>query len=46
MMDPITGWFEVIHYKDKQAMTISNLVETMWLTRYTWLTEITYDRES
>ena len=31
-------------YIDKKAMTIANLVETMWLVRYPWPVEITYDR--
>ena len=25
-------------------MTIANLVETMWLVRYPWAVEITYDQ--
>ena len=29
MIDPVTGWFEVMQYRDKKAMTIANLVETM-----------------
>ena len=43
IIDPITGWFEVTQYSDKKAMTIANLVETMWLDRYPWPVEITYD---
>ena len=31
MIDPVTGWFIVTQYRDKKAMTIVNLVETMWL---------------
>ena len=27
MIDPETGWFEIVHYNDKQAATIENLVE-------------------
>ena len=34
MIDLATGWFEIIQYKDKQADTILNLVEKMWLCRY------------
>ena len=29
MIDPVSGWFEVTQYRDKKAMTIKNLVETM-----------------
>ena len=34
MIDHVTGWFEKTQYDDKIAITIANLVETMWLTRY------------
>ena len=34
MIDPETGWFKIIQYHDKQAATISNLVEQNWLFRY------------
>ena len=34
MIDPSTGWFEIVQYNNKQADTISNLVEKMWLCRY------------
>ena len=33
MIDPITGWFGVLRYDYKRAITIANLVETMWLSR-------------
>ena len=46
LINTVTGWFEVTQYKDKQAMTIENLVETMWIARYPWSSEITYDRVS
>ena len=44
MIDPITGWFEVKQYSDKKAITIANLLEIMWLVRYQWPVESTYDR--
>ena len=34
MIDPVTGQFKITQYDDKIAITISNLVETTWLTRY------------
>lgn len=46
MIDPVTGWFEIIRYDDKRAITIANLVEQTWLSRYPWQTLITYDRGS
>ena len=27
MIDPATGWFEIIEYPDKRSITIANLVE-------------------
>ena len=31
MIDPVTIWFEIAKYEDKREISISNLVETMWL---------------
>ena len=44
MIDPVTGWFEVVQYYDKRAITIANLFETTWLSRYPRSIEITYDQ--
>ena len=44
MIDPVTGWFEIEKYEDKRAISIANLVETMWLYRYPRAIEITYDK--
>jgi transposase InsO family protein len=44
MIDPATGWFEIKEIKEKEALSIANLVEQTWLTRYPWPQEITYDR--
>ena len=46
MIDPATGWFEIAQYDDKRAITIANVVEQYWLTRYPWPTRITFDRGS
>jgi len=46
MIDPATGWFEITRYEDKQSITIANIVEMTWLSRYPWPTLITYDRGS
>ena len=32
MIDPATGWFEIKECPDKEAITIANLVEQVWLT--------------
>ena len=34
IIDPVTGWFEVVQYGDKRAINIANLVETTWLYIY------------
>ena len=34
MIDPVRGWLEITQYNNKRAISISNLVETMWLSRY------------
>ena len=45
MIDPVTGWFEVIQYNNKRTISIANLVETTWLSRYTTIPmEITYEQ--
>ena len=33
VIDPVTGWFEIVQYDDKRAKTIAKLIETMWLSR-------------
>jgi RNase H-like domain found in reverse transcriptase/Integrase zinc binding domain len=44
MIDPATSWFEIVAINNKTAMEIANLVETQWLTRYPWPTQIILDR--
>ena len=44
MIDPETGWFEIVRYDYKQAATISNVVEQTWLFRYPRPTIIMYDQ--
>ena len=33
-IDTVTEWFKITQYDEKIAISITNLVETMWLTRY------------
>ena len=33
MINPVTGWFEIVQYDDKRVITIGNLVKTTWLSR-------------
>ena len=44
MIDPATGWFEMREIPNKEAITIANLVEQTWLTRYPWPQLLIYDR--
>jgi transposase InsO family protein len=46
MIDPATGWFEIQQYDDKQSITVANIVEQEWFSRYPWPTQITFDRGS
>ena len=46
MIDPATGWFEIAQYDDKKSITVSNVVETTWLTRYPRPYLVTIDRGS
>ena len=44
MINPLKGWFEIAQYDDKRAISIANLVKTMWLSRYHRPIGITYDQ--
>ena len=44
MIDPATGWFEMKTVNEKDAMTVANVVEQVWLTRYPWPEIVTYDK--
>ena len=46
MIDPATGWFEMIPVEEKDALTVADAVERTWLCRYPWPQEIVYDRGS
>ena len=45
-IDPVTRWFETKQYDDKIAISIENLVENMWMSRYPIPMEITHDQGS
>ena len=44
MIDPATGWFEIVEIPNKRADEISNKLETTWLTRYPWPQRVICDR--
>ena len=44
MIDPATGWFEMHQYDDKRSITVANIAEQEWFSRYPWPTQVTFDR--
>ena len=44
MIDPVTIFFEIAQYEDKRAISITDLAETAWLSRYLRPIEITYEQ--
>lgn len=44
MIDPVTGWFEMASFDDKQPETILNILEIQWLNRYPRPNKIIADR--
>jgi len=44
MIDPVTGWFEMGSFDDKQPETILNILEMQWLNRYPRPSKIIADR--
>ena len=46
MIDPASGWFEIHQYDDKRAITVANIVEQEWFSRYSWPTQVSFDRGS
>jgi transposase InsO family protein len=43
MIDPATGWFEIVQSETKPADVVANKVEIAWLSRHPWPMRITYD---
>jgi hypothetical protein len=46
MIDLATGWFEIAQYDDKRSISIAEIVEQQWFTRYPLPTQIIFDRGS
>ena len=44
MIEPATGWFEIVQHNGKQSATIAILVKQTWLCRYLCPTIITCDQ--
>jgi hypothetical protein len=41
MIDPASGWFEIHQYDDKRSITVANIAEQEWFSRYPWPTQVT-----
>ena len=46
MIDPATGWFEIVRIPNGRADTVSNLLEQTWFARYPWPQHVIHDRGS
>jgi hypothetical protein len=46
MIDPATGWFEIVDIPNKRADEVVQLLEFTWLSRYPWPTEVVMDKGS
>lgn len=46
MIDPATGWFEIVEVPDKKADEISNILQRTWFDRYPWPEQVIMDRGS
>jgi hypothetical protein len=44
MINPTTGWFEIIEIANKQADHIANIFEQVWLSHYPWPAKIVMDQ--
>ena len=45
-IDTVIGWSKITNYADKRAISITNLVEPMWLSSYSRPIEVAYDQRS
>ena len=46
MIDPASGWFEIHQYDNKKSITVANIAEQEWFSRYPWPMQVTFDRGS
>ena len=44
MIDPATGWFEIIEIPSKSSDEIANIFEMTWLNKYPWPAQVVMDR--
>ena len=46
MIDPATGWFEIVQSETKTADVVANEAEIAWLSRHPWPIRVTCDHGS
>ena len=46
MIDPATGWFEIVEIPNRRADNVSNYLKFAWQTSYPWPTQVVFDRGS
>ena len=46
MIDPATGWFEIVEVTDKESHTVAEKIDKLWLCRYPRPNKVIYDRGS
>ena len=44
MIDPATGWLEIVEIDTKSADNIINVVDQAWFSRHSWPTKVISDR--
>jgi hypothetical protein len=44
MIDPATGWFEIVEIPNKSSDEIANIFEMIWLNKYPWPAQVVINR--
>ena len=44
MIDPATGWLEIVEIKEKSSIAVAKAAEKRWLMRYPWPFQLVLDR--
>src|SRR5687767_11779488 len=46
MIDPASGWFEIHQYDIKKLVTVANIAEQEWFSKYPWLSQVIFNSGS
>jgi hypothetical protein len=46
MIDPATGWLKITQYKEKNSISIANLITINWLSRYPLPDQVIFDQDN